>query len=268
MTTPLDQLGDFLAANGRPALQTGALLLVRILPIVVFTPLFGGDATPRRMRVGIGILLTLALLPAFGPPFPPIGDTASVVVLGLKEAFVGFTIALCVTVLFETFAALGQFVDLARGATMANVFDPLAQNQESTLSFFFMQLAIAVFFAVNGHHMLLNALGDSFVAIPVYQTLPHHLLGPVNALALVRLASDLFSTAFRLAAPVYAVLLLLDIALGMINRVAPQIQVFFLSLTIKGGLGLFIVLLGLATLINRDFFALLSLFRKWLSLLV
>lgn len=262
----LPQLEAFLAAAGaKPAAQVAGLLFARLLPLVVFTPLFGGDATPRRLRMGITILLTLALLPGFLPisaAFRP--QWLDYAILIIKEALVGFALALFVLILFEIFSAFGAMVDLARGATLANLFDPLTQKQESLLAVFFLQMTLALFFALGGHRVLLDALAESLVAVPLWG-LPR--VGQGSAWALIGLTADLFSVALKLAAPVFVVLLLLDIALGLINRVAPQIQVFFLSLTIKGCLGLFVVLCGLGLLVESQFPAVIRLLRDWLMTL-
>lgn len=253
-----------LGSLGKGSLQTVGLLLGRIIPIVAFTPLFGGEAVPRRMRLGLAILLAIGLLPGFLPLFDRPAPWLGFSLLALKEALIGLALALFLNVFFEIFSAFGALVDLSRGATMANILDPLTKSQESPLALFFLQMAIVLFFAIGGHRLLLEAIADSFVVLPPQQTLPPHLWGTAAAFNFISLVADLFLIAFRLAAPVLLVVLLLDVALGLINRVAPQIQVNFVGMEIKGSVGVFIVLASLALIVNNEFPAILRAMRQWL----
>jgi flagellar biosynthetic protein FliR len=266
----MDELQRLLEAPGlKGAAQVGALLFVRLMPIVAFTPVFGGPIVPRRLRVGLALLLTVSLLPPFYPTFERVIPPMQYAALIAKEAVVGMTLTLFLVVLFETLAAVGAVVDLSRGATLANVLDPMTQNQQSILAVFFTQLAVVLFLSVGGIQILVRALADSFVLLRPQQLLPARLVGPGAAGEAVGLVADLFLLAVRLAAPTLVVLFLLDFALGVINRVAPQIQVYFLGLTTKGVVGLLIVFLGLGLFVDlmvEHFGRILQAMRDWVTL--
>jgi len=246
-------------------LQIAGLIFARILPIVAFTPLFGGETIPRRMRLGIGVLLTLALIPGFAAVPAGSLDALRYAALTVKEALVGFTLAMFVLVLFETYSAFGALVDLARGATIGNILDPLTRSQQPILSVFFTQLAIVLFFAIGGHRVLLSALADSFILVRPLEAMPGRLVGAGSTGQIVAMVGEMFLIAVRLSAPVVVVVLLLDVALGLINKAAPQIQVYFLGLTIKGSLGIFMVLLVLALGIHGEFAWFLRLMKQWIG---
>src|SRR5579871_3360631 len=120
----MDPISQFIAM---PALRGGgqiaSLLLARMLPMMIMTPIFGGETLPRRFRFGLAIAFAGALLPAFMPHFNHVIPTADYLILLAKEAAVGLVLAFFVEILFEAVAAVGALIDLARGATIANVFD-------------------------------------------------------------------------------------------------------------------------------------------------
>src|SRR5438105_6956327 len=136
---------------------------------------------PRRLRVGVVILFTLALLPGFYPAFGQIIPWTRYAVLLAKEAAVGLTMAFFLLILFEAVASVGELLDLARGSTLANVLDPLTQNQQSVLGVFLTQLAVVLFLSIGGVQLLFRALGDSFVLLRPHDMLPAAFFGPNGA---------------------------------------------------------------------------------------
>ena len=250
----------------RGGAQIGSLLLARLLPMMVMTPVFGGQAMPRRLRMGIALVFTAALLPPFLPLFAKGIVAGDYVILLAKEGAVGLILAFFVQVLFEAVAAVGALIDLARGATLANVFDPVSQNQESILSALFTQFAIVLFIAIGGMQLLFRGIAESFVLIPPLKFVPAREFGPEGAGTPIALLSSLFLLAVQLGAPAVVVLLLTDFGLGVINRVSPQIQVFFLGMTAKGSIGVTIVLLGMGLftdLVVSHFAAILHAMENW-----
>ncbi|HSI35016.1 MAG: EscT/YscT/HrcT family type III secretion system export apparatus protein [Phycisphaerae bacterium] len=267
-------MNDFLRILEAPQLkgmgQSASLVFARLLPIIALTPVFGGQLLPRRVRLSLGILLTVVMVPLFVPRPGQVQviPNDQYVVLLAKEAVVGLTIAIIVLMLFEAIAAFGALVDLARGATISNVFDPLTQNQQSILATFFSQAAVVLFMSVGGLRLLIKALGDSFVTLRPLDLLPAQLFGPGAVNEAAGLVADLFLLAVRLATPAMAVLLLVDFALAVINRVSPQIQVYFMGMTTKGVIGLMVIFVGLGLtfeLLVDQFGAVLDTIRKWVT---
>jgi flagellar biosynthetic protein FliR len=227
--------------------RVAGLLLARVLPIVVMTPIFGGQVLPRRLRVGITMLLVIVLLPAMSASSAALAPLSGIEygALVAKEAVLGLVIAKMIELMYYGFVAFGALVDLSRGATIANVFDPVTQQQESVLGSFFLQVAIVLFLTLGGHHVIIETLGDSLAALPPHAFVPDRLSGASGLTHVLVVFGELLVFAIRLAMPVIAVVLLLDVVLGLLNRVAPQVQVYFIGLTVKSGLGLLIVFLSL-----------------------
>lgn len=228
-------------------LQAAALVLARVLPVAAFTPVFGGTLAPRRFRFAVAALLTLALTPplvaAQAPPL--IEDRWVFAGLLLKEALVGGLIALTILVLFETLTAAGSVIDLARGSTIANVLDPLTQQQQSVLGSLYAQTGLVLFLAAGGHELLLTALADGFVALPTHRSPVGAFAGAGWASHAIDLGARLLVVSLQLAGPVVVLMLVLDAALGVLSRAAPQVQVFFVGLEVKPLLGLGVALLAL-----------------------
>lgn len=227
------------------------LLVLRILPVISFTPLFGGPETPPQFRMGFSVLIAVALvLPAsVSYPGPVAGDLF--LALAAKEAFLGGSVAILVRILFDLLTSSGALVDVARGATIANVLDPASGEQRSLVSVFLGMAVPTLFLTAGGHRVLLAAFGDGLAEYPPGALAPpglegRPLLGAEAALAVGDLFVDAFVLAVRLALPVVALLFVVDVALGFLNRVAPRVQVFFLGMTLKGSLGLGVFFLVLA----------------------
>lgn len=226
------------------------LLFCRTAPLVVFTPLLGGEVAPKRFRVALSLLLTLVLVPVYLPHCAfPMAQNAVVAIVA-KELLIGISLALVVKMLFAMLGATGALMDTARGSTMANSNDPLEREQGSLLSTFFRYTLVLVFVVSGGYELLLRAFCESFETLPPGAELPPRLQGSEAIWLFAQLLAQLFVTAMRIAAPVMAVMLLVDAALGLLNRVAPQIQVFFLGMTIKSTLALVVLLLTLVTVFD------------------
>lgn len=227
------------------ALAQAGLLLLRLLPLVVFTPLFGGLRSPVRLRFGVAILLTLTLAPhaaaasRFDWATCAAGDLCVAVV---RELFVGACGAVMLRTVFGMVASAGALIDLSRGATAANVLDPIHQERSSLLSGFYRQLFMAVFLCLGGYRILLRAFAAHLAHTPIAAPLPARFAPMTFVADTAALLADLMALVLQLAAPVVAVLFIVDLTLGLISRAAPQIQAFFLGITIKATLGMLVAL--------------------------
>ena len=227
----------------RELLQLFLLLAARLFPVVTFSPLFGGQHVPQRYRIGVTLVLAATISPLFLTRVPGLLEPLELFGLMMKEALLGLSLAIIIRMLFEMVAACGAFIDLARGATIANVLDPHTRQQNSVLSVFFLNFFLAIFFTVGGQRVLFDAIARSYEAYSPWQALPPRFYGQSAAFALVQLLLDLFLVALQLALPVIAVMFITDVSMGLLNQVAPKIQAFFLAMTVKATLGLLILLL-------------------------
>lgn len=226
----LHQLGINVDLSG--VILIWALLMGRVLPLILFAPFIGGDLVPQQVKLGVGISLTMLLYPFVADTPLPVGAISFVLLL-LKEIFVGVAIAFVATAAFDAARSAGTFVDTVSGANMATVFVPQIQTQATLYSDFKFQLTIVMFLGLNGHHVVIQALFESFKVIPLdHWPRFSHGYWPFFEL-IIRVSSQMLMVSIALAAPASIATFVTDLALGLVNRVAPQIQVFFISMAVK-----------------------------------
>ena len=222
-----------------------ALVTARVLPMALIAPFLGGELVQSEVKLGVGITLAVLLypivvagqtVPIFAFPF---------MALLIKEVAIGGVMAFTVSMIFEAARAAGTFVDTMSGANQATVMVPQIQQQASLFASLQFQFAVVLFLVMNGHHVVITALADSFELIPI-NDYPHFAHGtwPFFELML-RTTAHLMFVCVALSAPAAAASFLTDVALGLINRVAPQIQVFFMSMTVKPVVTVFVMLLAI-----------------------
>jgi flagellar biosynthetic protein FliR len=233
------------------ALSLGLLGAARILPIFLIAPFFGGRLVPATVKVGVAITFVVLVWPALHLATPDLSALGPVtlVALFLKEIALGVVLAFLVSMPFWAAEGAGRLADTARGANLAEVLVPQTGAQTSPLADVALQLAVILFFAVGGHLLFLRALAESYQAVPLVGFPAAATVQGLGDLA-VEATSRLILVTLGLAAPVLAALFLADLALGLVNRVAPQIQVYFLGMSLKGVLGVLVFLLALASVLQ------------------
>jgi len=223
------------------ALIAASLVLFRLLPLVLLTPLFGGETSPRRFRVGLALFFAGGFLWIALPGLKDLPAPAELPLYLGRELLIGLVLAVFVRILFELIASIGGLIDNSASASSFQVQDPLARISRTPLSLFYQYLALALFFAMGGHQTLILGLAGSYQSAPPAPLFAADLPALRIFSLLPALVSDLFVAAVRLASPVIVTLLLIDLMLALTNRVAQQVQVFFLGMGIKGLLAILLL---------------------------
>ncbi len=232
------------------------LLFARFLAFVNIVPFFGGQAVPAPVKVAMATALVIITFPAVVQEIPmdgkPLGfGPVGFVALIAKEVFVGFTLGFVASIIFEAIVVAGRIIDFQRGATMGELFAPQVQRQVSMLAQFKLQLAIVVFLTIGAHRFFISALVKSFEFIPATK-FPQIEAGWTPAAEFITvLTAQVLSIGVQLSVPAVLALLLTDLFFGLINRVAPQANVFFLSLPVKMAMGIFVVLLSIQIIVTQ-----------------
>ena len=161
----------------------------------------------------------------------------------VKEAFIGFLIGFFASIPFWVAENVGNFIDNQRGATMGEVYSPLSGAQVSTTGIFFTQIVSTIFFSSGAIFLFLGALYKSYGVWPVFSegvsfasNAPLQMLGALDGM---------LKTTVVISAPVIIVMFLATIGLGLVNRTAPQLNVFFLSMPVKSALGIAMLIIYL-----------------------
>jgi len=211
--------------------------LTRILGLIMVAPVFGHRAVPGRVKIGLGIFITLIIAPTL-PPMPDVGlGSWHGLFILVQQLLIGIAIGFVMRVVFAAVEAAGEIVGLQMGLGFASFFDPQSAGQTLVLARFFNILAILVFLAVNAHLLLLGVLVDSFQSLPV-STQPLSAAGFFNVAAF---GSTVFAVGLQLALPLIAILLMTNLSLGILTRSAPQLNIFAIGFPITLGVGLIVL---------------------------
>lgn len=242
------------------------LLSVRLAPLFVMTPLLQAFGVPALVRV----LLVLGLAAAFvfGMPQSQVdawhaADVSTLATAALKELALGAVLALAVLAAFAAISTAGRLIDVQAGFGMGQVFDPVTRRDVPLVTSAFEKLSVIVFFSVNGHHALLRGIAFSLDRFPLGASWPVRATYP----AVAQHVAAMFGLAFSLAAPVVVCLMLVDLAMGVIARNLPQINMFVIGLPVKmivAVAALAVWMGGMGEAMNRAY---ASIYRTWDSVL-
>jgi type III secretion protein T len=224
---------------------------VRLLTFFMLVPFMGGEAVPGQLRIALAFLLSLFVYPTFAgltPPEPGLSFFLWLLILLGKEMLVGFILAYTASIVFWVMLCTGFLLDNQRGAGMGQVTDPASGESTSLFGGFLHEIAVYLLFSTGAFVQVVLLLLTSYGVCP-----PGFEPGPGSEqgipLCLMGQFSRLMSMAVVLSAPIVLICLLSDISLGIVNRFAPQLNVFFLSMPIKSALGLGMIMLYLNTLL-------------------
>ena len=209
---------------------TYLLIACRVTTILMIVPIFGGRSVPAPVKIGLSLLISLILLPlALGRAAAPSEEMPVYLTLVARELLIGALIGFAVLLVFTALQAAGHIVGLQMGFSLANVVNPLTADHASLIDQFYALLAALVFFAMNGHHALIIAIQQSFDLAPVGSAG----LGLPPAPVMLAWGRDVFSIAARISLPTVAALLLADVAMAVIARSVPQLNVFVVGMPAK-----------------------------------
>jgi len=224
--------------------QTGFFLLIfaRISGIFSTLPFLGSRNIPVLVKAGLSILFSFLLLPLVYSTNTVIPEKLlPYVLLVIQEFLVGLIFGYVSSFFMYAVQMAGHIMDLQIGFGMVNVFDPQQGQQIPLLGNFQYILAMLVFLLLNGHHVLISALFASFKVVPI--------TGVVFDATLTQFMVDIFvntfSIAFKISVPILSALLITDVAMGILARTMPQMNIFVVGVPGKIAVGIFVLLIGL-----------------------
>lgn len=222
------------------------LVGLRCLGTFAVAPLFGSRFVPAQVRVALGLLFGALLVPLALSSVPalPLGTLSSPFEYAIRcggEMLLGLGVGYLSLLFLTATQVAGQVMDMELGFAMVNVLDPQFGLQLPLLGSLFNLIGVLVFLALDGHLLLVRALRDSVLLLP---------LGGIGVTAgagelLVRAFAAVFVTALKLAAPVVAALFLVSVALGIVARTVPQMNVFVVGLPLRIAVGIAVLMLSL-----------------------
>lgn len=224
-------------------LLTFLLILTRVSGVFFLAPVLGSRNIPPQVKIGLSLMTSIALFPFVKSP-----DLATTIsgfeyaMLLAKELSAGAIIGFTATMVFMGFLLAGQILDFQMGFGMVNVIDPLSNISISIMGQFKNLLAILVFLAINGHHYLLTALAKSFDLVP----LTAFSFSPSLTNNFIDMVVDMFVIGLKIGGPAIGVLFITELALGIMARTVPQMNVFIVGIPLRIGIGLATVVVMLS----------------------
>jgi type III secretion protein T len=224
----------------------------RILAMFIAIPIFNRQIIPGIIRfsiaAGFGALVAPMLMPQV--LVTDLG-AAQIVMLIVKEAFIGFVIGYLMAIPFWAFEAVGFLIDNQRGASIAATLNPLTGNDSSPLGILFNQAFIVFFFISGGFLLMLGVLFDSFRLWDVFTWYPN--LRPETMSLLLEQLNRILRIALLLGSPIIVAMFLAEVGLALISRFVPQLQVFFMAMPIKSAIAMLVLMLYVGTLFEYGY---------------
>jgi flagellar biosynthetic protein FliR len=215
--------------------------LTRILGLIATAPLFGNLSIPIRVKIGLGFMLTLVIAPTV--PALPAADPMSLagLLILVQQLIIGLAMGFAMRIVFAAVEMAGEISGLTMGFGFATFFDPQTRARTSAIAQFLALLTLMLFLALNIHLSMLATLAESFVTLPI-SALPS---GGSAFRQIANWGGLIFSAGAQLALPIIAALLITNIALGVLTRAAPQLNLFGIGFPLTLGVGFVVIALML-----------------------
>lgn len=214
------------------------LLLTRLSGMIVSAPVFGSRYMPNQIKIAFSLIMALAFVPLFSVEVIPEQIHLMYLISSLfMELMIGIAIGLIANVLFSAVQIAGQVIDIQMGYIIGRVVDPQFGAQVPLVGQFKYLFTILVFLAINGHHLFIRAVVESYDFIPMGGIAD---LG-AGGIIISQAMSTMFYLALQVSAPALATLFLTNIVLGILARTVPQMNVFMVGFPFKMFVGLLVL---------------------------
>lgn len=216
-------------------------ILVRVSSMLVFAPVFGSQNVPRMIKAALSLLVAMIFAVTIRAEAPVTMHPLGMILRIGGEFLLGAAVGYLATMVFEAVQLGGELAGLQMGFGIVNVIDPLTSVQISLISQLKFIFAVLLFLVINGHHVVLAAIGESFKIIP-----PGNVgMGSLVGWHFVQLFGEMIILGVKIAAPIVVALLLASFSEGIIARTVPQINIFIVGFGIRIAFGLFVLMISM-----------------------
>ncbi|MCI9525959.1 MAG: flagellar biosynthetic protein FliR [Lachnospiraceae bacterium] len=241
------------------------MILVRVATFVYIAPFFGMNNTPNRVKIGFSALLAIVLFQTIQPK--EVLEYSGVIgfaIIVLKEGITGLLIGYAANICNSIIVFSGKVIDMEIGLAMANMYDPTTKAQSGLTGTMYNYFIMMLLIVTNMHHYILRALVDTYQIIPVNGAVFdwEHLMG-----SMVMYMTDMMAIGFRIALPIFACSMILSCILGIMAKVASQMNMFAVGMQIKILLGLGIMFLTVVLIPNISDFIFTEMKRMIVSMI-
>ena len=213
--------------------QVFFLAFTRIMAMLMAVPILGSQSIPTQVRISLGIILTAVLIP--WQPLPEADQALGLfaMVAGIfNELMIGLMASMASVLVFGAIQIAGEMMGIGSGFGSGRLFNPTLGETGTSVDQLFIMVGMLIFVILDGHHGVIRAVQQSFVYAPLNAGIPF-----TSPEKLILLTAQLIATGIQISLPVMVAIFLADLALGLLARVAPQLQVYFLGLAAQNWFG-------------------------------
>lgn len=220
-------------------LEFFVLILVRISMFIFSAPIFSMPNLPRKVKAGLSLFLAIILFQVL--PYEPLAYQGVIgyAALVIKEAAAGLLLGFMANICTYILGFAGNITDMEIGFSMMSTLDPVTKTQTTITSTYYTHMVMLIILGTNLHYFIITAITDSFRFVPVGAVA----LRANSYVIMSRFIVDYFIIGFRIVLPVFAATLLLNAVLGILAKVAPQMNMFVIGMQLKIFVGIFILFL-------------------------
>ncbi len=214
--------------------------LTRILAMIASSPILGNKQIPARVKLGLSVLIAIIIAPTLGE-MPPvaIGSPQGLLIM-IQQIIIGVAMGFTMRLIFTAVEMAGDLAGLQMGLGFASFYDPVNATHSPIVAQWLGMVAALAFLAINGHLYMLSALAESFRMLPVGNMIPNQ-----GFHAVASWGGSIFAYALQISLPILAALLITNIALGILTRAAPQLNLFAIGFPITLAIGFLVLMLSM-----------------------
>ena len=223
------------------------LVMGRLSGMIATAPFFSTIQAPMQTKAILVFMIAFLMYPMVAASTPDfvsshVIDLPVLMVLMLKEVLIGAIIGFCANIIFVGVQMAGQILSMQMGLSISNILDPVTQQSVPVLGQFYMFLASLTFIFINGHLWLFSGIYNSYKAVPINYDF---MFTGTFVEKIIYFTSQLFNVAFEIIVPIYAVLIIIALVLGLMSKALPQMNVFMVALPLKIYIGIALICLFL-----------------------
>lgn len=219
------------------------LVLCRMGGMLVSAPLFNMRSVPAQVKIGLAVATAIILFPLHSAHLVVPKDLIQFSLLAIQESVIGLILGFVANLIFMGLQIAGEYISMQMGLSTASILDPVTQTQSAMIGQFFFYLGGLLFLNLNIHHGLILGIDRSFDWIPLGHFIGEgKLTGGLMTERLIKLTSDMFIVALMVGVPLMGILLILEVAVGFVAKVMPQMNAFMVAIPLKVALGLVLII--------------------------
>lgn len=225
-----------------------ALVLLRVSAFVAAWPVLGVETVPAPIKILFALTLTTVIFPVINKPDLSVNlSSGQLIWLALRETFLGVCMGMLIRMMFTATRVAGDFVSLSIGLSGAQIYNPAMGGYGTPIDQFFLIMLSLFYLAIDGHHLFLTGLVDSFRVIPLGPAL----LSASSFREIGSLVQEVMIFGIKISAPVIFAILLVNFVMGILGKAVPQINILVTTLSVNIAVGLVVLIVALPVIVSE-----------------